>query len=819
MTDADLKILLLGALLHDIGKFRMRALGAAPGNDHSHVGEEWLRTFQDRKLLPEGVATLTGWHHYKYMEDVQKSNATLIIYEADNLAAHSEREEKEKATYHPEEVPLSAILSTITGENQKRPPRYYFPLQPLTGRLIFPGELKSVKTNRTQYRVLWDTFEKEFEKWCKAGCHIPGLLVLLERYCSFIPSETLWQEAQAETHPDISLFDHMKTTAAVANCLYLQLKEKNDAPLAAPPMASEIRDRKQPYYLLVGGDLSGVQNFIYTISSRGALKTLRARSFFLELLSEHLVTQFLELAGLSRANVIYCGGGRFNMIAANTAKTQEALQRIKTNCNAWLMEQFNGRLNLVIGCTPFNGDEFSTSRIAEIWKGLGEEIAANKHHKYDLFLDRLLKPRDPLLPETICQICHRDDVESVSGHGIRGLAAVCPFCAQLYRLGERLPGIKALAFQPAGMIKGDYIGMVDCIEQRKMGFLVLEEIPTLCEEPLYVLNSLDISSLPLPKLVPMAVSRYARRNRDLPKPPLDPDAAGYALASFEDLANQALGQSRLGVLRMDVDHLGRIFQAGLPETKRTFTRLSAISRQLTLFFKVYLDQLLAGEVHGDFQLQDISEKSPEKCGRNVTVVYSGGDDLFIVGAWDEIAEVALDIHAAFQRFSGFNPNVTISGGFVIQRHDFPLYRLAELAGDAEKASKDAGRNAMTFFFDPGLLSLRYHMSNRIPMTFKWEQVPPLVLGPLYEMKALGAIKKNAFQSALLTKSDIGRLFLVLEKWEAEGVLYLPQLAYILGRMKKELRETPFGQKLLSQDYIKNWRTALLWIMLISHRNN
>ena len=33
----------------------------------------------------------------------------------------------------------------------------------------------------------------------------------------------------------------------------------------------------------------------------------------------------------------------------------------------------------------------------------------------------------------------------------------------------------------------------------------------------------------------------------------------------------------------------------------------------------------------------------EESRRKATVVYSGGDDLFIVGAWDDILELSLDI--------------------------------------------------------------------------------------------------------------------------------------------------------------------------------
>jgi CRISPR-associated protein Csm1 len=55
-------------------------------------------------------------------------------------------------------------------------------------------------------------------------------------------------------------------------------------------------------------DISGIQKFIYTISSKGALKGLRSRSFYLEMLLQHVIDCLLDKCGLSRANLIYSGG-------------------------------------------------------------------------------------------------------------------------------------------------------------------------------------------------------------------------------------------------------------------------------------------------------------------------------------------------------------------------------------------------------------------------------------------------------------------------------------------------------------------------------
>ena len=75
-------------------------------------------------------------------------------------------------------------------------------------------------------------------------------------------------------------------------------------------------------------DISGIQNFIYTISAKGSLKLLRSRSFYLEMLCEHLIDTILKRLEYSRANLIYSGGGHGYILLANTSKNKSALDEI-----------------------------------------------------------------------------------------------------------------------------------------------------------------------------------------------------------------------------------------------------------------------------------------------------------------------------------------------------------------------------------------------------------------------------------------------------------------------------------------------------------
>ncbi|MFR8860553.1 MAG: hypothetical protein ACLVH0_00415 [Coprococcus eutactus] len=87
--------------------------------------------------------------------------------------------------------------------------------------------------------------------------------------------------------------------------------------------AQDFGDVEESRFIIISMDLSGIQDFIYTIHSKDALKTLRARSFYLEIMMEHMIDTLLERLSLSRANLLYAGGGHCYMILPNTAAVKD----------------------------------------------------------------------------------------------------------------------------------------------------------------------------------------------------------------------------------------------------------------------------------------------------------------------------------------------------------------------------------------------------------------------------------------------------------------------------------------------------------------
>jgi CRISPR-associated protein Csm1 len=140
------------------------------------------------------------------------------------------------------------------------------------------------------------------------------------------------------------------------------------------------------------------------------------------------------------------------------------------------------------------------------------------------------------------------------------------------------------------------------------------------------------------------------------------------------MAKQSTGAKKLAVLRMDVDNLGALFISGLGHERRTFSRYSVLSRNLDYFFKGYLNHLWS-----------------TRYNNSAYIIYSGGDDLFIVGQWDAIFDFAAQIQKEFTRWVCENPSLTISGGISLIGGSFPISKGAVFAADAEKKAKEYSR--------------------------------------------------------------------------------------------------------------------------------
>jgi CRISPR-associated protein Csm1 len=156
--------------------------------------------------------------------------------------------------------------------------------------------------------------------------------------------------------------------------------------------------------------------------------------------------------------------------------------------------------------------------------------------------------------------------------------------------------------------------------------------------------------------------------------------------TYEELVKQGEGIPRLGVLRLDVDNLGLIFKSGFGKNA-TFSRIVQLSSMLDLFFSHYINKMK------DFSwdpIKGLSENKNEhdyKLNELIEIVYSGGDDVFIVGHWSVLPDVALWINNEFKRFTCNNDNFSLSAGIALFDDKYPIYKAAIEAGNFEEIAK------------------------------------------------------------------------------------------------------------------------------------
>lgn len=362
--------------------------------------------------------------------------------------------------------------------------------------------------------------------------------------------------------------------------------------------------------LFVGGDLSGIQKFIYNISSKKAMVSLKGRSAYLKEFTDSVCNRILDIPEISGSHSvkddmkIYCSGGKFYLQIPDTDEIRKAIDKIKLDIEKELWEEHFGQLAINIGYVPFRySNELvtvgnQTGNIGLLWQRITEKFAALKNQKFKNLLINGYKQF--YLPQPTggdVKVCAITGIES-------------PDCVKL----DRNEG------------DGDEI---------------------------WVLPS---------------VKEHIKRGQELRN--------SQNFKTLEEYAKD----SYLGVLRMDVDGLGKKF---IQSSFKSISEYKKFSKRLDDFF-------------GD-ELQKIQNDNGFR--EFLNIVYAGGDDIFVVGKWNKVIDFAEVVSTKFKSYIN-DGALSISGGVAIVGPKFPIAKAAELAGDAEDIAKkynNGQKNAFCLF--------------------------------------------------------------------------------------------------------------------------
>ena len=668
---------------------------------------------------------------------------------------------------------LNSIFNVFSGAEGRNSAVFFKP-QEMPSTMVLPVHIekagdKSPDMNTIAARLLKKLREKKFSKFSANQ-----LLRLLEVSLSYVPDGMLEGKVS-----DISLYDRAKLAAAFSACLSQYMIERNTAVTEESDLLS------QPAFLMVSGDISGIQQFIYTIPSKGALKSLRGRSFYLEILLENIVDEILEACGISRSCLLYTGGGHFYLLAPNTERTVAILSAYRKRINSWFLQKFGTLLYMAMGWTPCTAGDLTSNRTGKIYQKVGQEVAKDKLCRYDEDnLAALFSPDSDFNKSRYgareCSICHMSNVD-LEPYNTEDGAEACPMCRNLFLLGRNVIAEETAFIVTKTSGKDDL------------------PIPGLKED--YYLKAISSSAESLQKNKPVAVRIYVKNMIYLDWPDVIylwisdyvyRNELGKVL-EFNELASLTGGQEeetgieRLAVLRADVDNLGAAFISGFPEKYASLMRTSALSRYLSLFFKRYVNLICKGDLTGvpeelkeSFSLFGLSKGKK----RRVHVVYSGGDDLFIVGAWDDLIELAVDIRRIFGRFT--NEKLSFSAGIGFFRDKCPISQMARKTGDLEDSAKDnEGKDSVALF---GVDSEVQKDCVTEVQKYKWNVFWDKVCGEKLKLLLENvATEENKDPSKLkIGKTALYRLLSLMEgEIEQKSSVNIARFAYTLARMEPD----------------------------------
>ncbi|WP_071192471.1 type III-A CRISPR-associated protein Cas10/Csm1 [Trichormus sp. NMC-1] len=751
------------------------------------------------QVVQQAIAVLAKW---------AKSDVVSKLFQSSPNIIDSAVEEAQKILSWPsdgEPQALRLLFDYVNLEKGQLKEHYWQPqaIDNSDPKIPYPvTEIPGLNNFRQELKIALDSLEQE-------DCENLSLLTLfLEKFGSFISFGS----------ENIALIDLVKSTAAVASVLVNNSESEN--------------------VTLIAGDLSGIQKFIYTISSDGALKSLRARSFYLELVTEEVVQQLLDKLELPRTNVIYAGGGNFYLIASdNTEQVNKVINKIRQDFNNWLRRTFKGQLFLAIDSLTVPNQSLNNQSFACYWTKVTKKLAKQKSCKFSHEINDFLKVTRSHTP---CTICHRDDLQSLKPliRLNQDSSSACWMCRTMFELGDNLLDVKAVLRSKRSKIQKFRIkGSVDRIylaNNYYYFFSKLEDAVNLSQdnEIILLINNWEIKNYKLSYIVPLLLGNYGKRSEEKLEYQKD-----FGFMRAEEMAKKAQGIERVASLRMDVDKLGQIFAKGLGENQ-TLTRLAGLSRQMSYFFKVYLNSL-AEKRNVNIPPENFKQLLPKDEPYNILFIYAGGDDLFISGAWNEAVNFGFDVYQCFRAYTGYNPDITLSGGISIDTPKFPLYQAAKSSGHAEDAAKANGRDSLGLFgqvfkWDEwlGIEDINDdHLDSDIKKYLSSENKPKflgiLPFVEILEQQNIGVNYSHNFVRNLLITAQIQEQ--ALEKFndkktqEALGnryYLHLPKIAYTLSRLSREvLKNDDFRTSLKSPYNAPYFRAIATWIELLNRTQN
>jgi CRISPR-associated protein Csm1 len=653
--------LAIGSLLHDIGKVIQRA--TQERKTHATIGANWLKDlwepiFGSEEILP--ITQQVRYHHAKALNSAKlpDDNLAYITYFADNISSGTDRrpdEDEQSSYYNFDTFTNSEDIFNVFGESKTK--RYYEPnmLENDTNPNFPTSDDEHKKYSKGNYADITEQIKSTLQNIKPNSEYTQSILNLLESTQSYVPSSTNLDEVR-----DISLYDHSKLVSAFAQAILYYFEEIGETDYKKRLFTQNDKSfYNEKAFLMFSYDFSGIQDFIYTISTSGAQQQLRSRSFYLDMMSENIIDTLFKRLDLNRSSLIYSGGGHAYAILPNTQKAKEILDDFEKEFNQFLINTFGTQLYVAFAVEPFAASDvmlgygdtnFSelSKRYQNIYHELSKQISQKKLHRYS-FQDIKYLNSIQTSSQRECKICH-------STTNIKNGEEICNICKGLNDFSS---AVQHNNFFTISSNKTDLpIGpnlYLDSIKNESDAKKLINENSD------FIVYSKNQFMSGANQGVHLWVGDYHKENN---------------ISNYPALST---GIKRMAIARLDVDNLGEAFVSGFNKIDdgkyQTIGRSATFSRSLSLFFKLYINKFADG--------------------KNVTIVYSGGDDVFAIGSWNDVINFVIEIREKFIEWT--NNKLKLSAGIGIYNGSTPVNIMARTSGELESFAKDNGKNSITLF--------------------------------------------------------------------------------------------------------------------------
>ena len=625
--------LALAAFLHDIGKFRQRYELEAQ-NRAKDIKDYYKFFLEKNNFLPKNeIEELIKAVFEKEMpDDIQKA----IVWVADKISISNLEENKLDL----EEYDIKNIKKPLTHIfcDEK-----YFPIKKLSVKNIFP-----VDRVEGSYKELWDEFERDLNKINKIFANkenaehlkINAFEYLFKKYTSLIPN-------RLDVSKSEPLYEHLRMSAMLAGVIGA-MEEKEE-------FIEEIKkgNFEKKRFLLIAGDFFGIQDFIFDeVKTKYAAKTLRAKSAYIQILVKVLAFYIVEKLNLPYFSIISTHAGKFEILAPNEKRVIEILTKIKDEFNEFFLDNFFGETGVGIAYEECNVKELVNKKEYKLFRErLANKVEEIKFKKFDLhkIKEKIFKIDEGIDNQSLCDFCQKRKGESKEGY------VICDVCKNFVDIGKNLVNNRFLAISKEKkdndieVFKGYYLHFFDNPSSVKLkDDVALYDIRT--DEEFKGYEKWELSSY------------VATKNGEVLT--LEELAA---LSVEEGIENneRTKGVEAIMALKGDADGMGDFIKTS--KVTDSFSKFNFFAKMVDYYFSVYVPI-------------SFMQKEP------FYTVFAGGDDLFVLGAWDKTIELAKNVRGDFKRFT--ENRLSFSTGLIMSKANKPVNFIAEFAEKALESAKD-----------------------------------------------------------------------------------------------------------------------------------